>query len=93
MGQKPWSDSGCGCAARRSSISGALYQDCCVDQPIFDMPKPIETLSAGMTLKPREVIAGCTPASCASVSPRNLRSSDRVAVTIEPFGTLGNHVE
>jgi 2-keto-4-pentenoate hydratase/2-oxohepta-3-ene-1,7-dioic acid hydratase in catechol pathway len=65
-----------------------------VTQLIFDIPTLIETISRLMTLEPGDIIATGT---CAGVGigfnpPRYLKPGDRVAVTIEPIGTLENPV-
>jgi 2-keto-4-pentenoate hydratase/2-oxohepta-3-ene-1,7-dioic acid hydratase in catechol pathway len=76
-------------------VNGEVRQDALVSQLIFDIPTLIETLSRVMTLEAGDVIATGT---CAGVGigfnpPRFLRPGDRVAITIEPIGTLDNPVE
>lgn len=53
------------------------------------------SLSRTMTLEPGGIIATGTPASVGMgfTPPKYLRPGDRVAVTIEPIGTLENPVE
>ena len=75
-------------------MNGELRQDAFVSQLIFDIPTLIETLSKVMTLEPGDLIATGT---CAGVGigfdpPRFLKPGDRVAITIEPIGTLENPV-
>ena len=62
---------------------------------IFNIPTLIETLSAGMTLLPGDVIATDTPVGVGIGfdPPVFLKPGDVVAVTIEPIGTLENGVE
>ena len=74
--------------------NGELRQSAYVTQLIFDIPTLIETISRLMTLEPGDLIATGT---CAGVGigfnpPKYLQPGDRVAVTIEPIGTLENPV-
>jgi 2-keto-4-pentenoate hydratase/2-oxohepta-3-ene-1,7-dioic acid hydratase in catechol pathway len=78
-----------------TKVNGEVRQDALVSQLIFDIPTLIQTLSRVMTLEPGDVIATGT---CAGVGigfnpPKFLRPGDRVAITIEPIGTLENPVE
>ena len=79
----------------QTRVNGELRQDGCVDDLIFDIPTLIETLSAGMTLEPGDVIATGTPAGVGAgfTPPKYLRPGDHVAITIDPIGTLENPVE
>lgn len=75
-------------------VNGEVRQDARVDDLIFDIPTLIETLSRAMTLEPGDLIATGT---CAGVGigfkpPKFLKAGDRVAITIEPIGTLENPV-
>jgi 2-keto-4-pentenoate hydratase/2-oxohepta-3-ene-1,7-dioic acid hydratase in catechol pathway len=77
-----------------TKVNGELRQSAYVTQLIFDIPTLIETISRLMTLEPGDIIATGT---CAGVGigfnpPRYLKPGDRVAVTIEPIGTLENPV-
>jgi 2-keto-4-pentenoate hydratase/2-oxohepta-3-ene-1,7-dioic acid hydratase in catechol pathway len=77
-----------------TKVNGELRQSAYVTQLIFDIPTLIETISRLMTLEPGDLIATGT---CAGVGigfnpPRYLKPGDRVAVTIEPIGTLENPV-
>ena len=76
-------------------VNGEVRQDAPVSQLIFDIPTLIETLSRVMTLEPGDLIATGT---CAGVGigfspPKFLQKGDRVAITIEPIGTLENPVD
>jgi 2-keto-4-pentenoate hydratase/2-oxohepta-3-ene-1,7-dioic acid hydratase in catechol pathway len=76
-------------------VNGEVRQDALVSQLIFDIPTLIETLSRVMTLDPGDLIATGT---CAGVGigfdpPKYLTQGDRVAITIEPIGTLENPVD
>ena len=78
-----------------TKVNGEVRQDALVSQLIFDIPTLIQTLSRVMTLEPGDVIATGT---CAGVGigfnpPKFLRPGDRVAITIEPIGTLEKPVE
>ncbi len=77
-----------------TKVNGELRQDAYVSQLIFDIPRLIEDVSKVMTLEPGDLIATGT---CAGVGigfnpPKYLKPGDRVAVTIEPIGTLENPV-
>lgn len=75
-------------------VNGEVRQDASVADLIFDIPTLIQTMSKTMTLEPGDLIATGT---CAGVGigfkpPKFLKSGDRVAITIEPIGTLENPV-
>ncbi len=76
-------------------VNGELRQDAPVSDLIFDVPTIIETLSAAMTLEPGDIIATGTAAGVGIgfKPPKFLKKGDRVAITIEPIGTLENPVE
>ena len=78
-----------------TKVNGELRQDAPVSQLIFDIPTLIATLARVMTLEPGDLIATGT---CAGVGigfnpPKFLKKGDRVAITIEPIGTLENPVD
>ena len=78
-----------------TKVNGEVRQDALVSQLIFDIPTLIATLSRVMTLEPGDLIATGT---CAGVGigfnpPKFLGKGDRVAITIEPIGTLENPVD
>ena len=78
-----------------TKVNGEVRQDAPVSQLIFDIPTLIATLSRVMTLEPGDLIATGT---CAGVGigfnpPKFLNKGDRVAITIEPIGTLENPVD
>ncbi len=77
-----------------TKVNGELRQSAFVTQLIFDIPTLIETISRVMTLEPGDLIATGT---CAGVGigfnpPKYLQPGDKVAITIEPIGTLENPV-
>lgn len=78
----------------RCWINDELRQNANTRQLIFDIPTLIETLSAGMTLQPGDIIATGTPAGVGIgfTPPRFLQSGDRVRIEIEGLGVLENTV-
>lgn len=78
--------------AIRCWVNGELRQDALLKQLIFDVPTLIETLSAGITLYPGDLIATGTPAGVGIGfdPPRYLQPGDRVRVEIDGLGTLEN---
>jgi 2-keto-4-pentenoate hydratase/2-oxohepta-3-ene-1,7-dioic acid hydratase in catechol pathway len=79
----------------RCWVNGELRQDASTRDLIFDIPKLIETLSAGVTLYPGDIIATGTPAGVGIGfdPPKYLKSGDRVRVEIDGIGVLDNPVE
>ena len=75
-------------------VNNEVRQNGSVSEMIFDIPCLIETLSRSMTLEPGDVIATGTPAGVGMGfnPPKWLQPGDRVAITIEPIGTLENPV-
>jgi 2-keto-4-pentenoate hydratase/2-oxohepta-3-ene-1,7-dioic acid hydratase in catechol pathway len=73
-------------------VNGELRQKANTGDLIFDIPTLIETLSAGITLQPGDIIATGTPAGVGigMTPPRFLQKGDRVEVTISGIGTLAN---
>lgn len=78
-----------------TTVNGEIRQDAVVADLIFDIPTLIETISAGIALEPGDVIATGTPVGVGIgfKPPKYLQKGDRVAVTIEPIGTLENPVD
>lgn len=76
-------------------INDELRQDANTRDLIFDIPTIIETISAGMTLQPGDVIATGTPAGVGIgfKPPKFLKAGDVMKITIEKLGTLTNRVE
>jgi len=75
-------------------VNDELRQNANTRDLIFDIPTLIETISAGMTLLPGDVIATGTPAGVGIgfKPPRFLKAGDRVTVEIEGLGRLSNKV-
>jgi 2-keto-4-pentenoate hydratase/2-oxohepta-3-ene-1,7-dioic acid hydratase in catechol pathway len=79
----------------RCWVNGELRQDANTADLIFDIPALIETISAGITLLPGDVIATGTPAGVGIGfdPPRFLQPGDRIDIDIEGIGRLSNSVE
>jgi 2-keto-4-pentenoate hydratase/2-oxohepta-3-ene-1,7-dioic acid hydratase in catechol pathway len=75
-------------------VNGQRRQFAAVKDLIFDIPELIETISAGITLLPGDIIATGTPAGVGIGfdPPRFLASGDVVEVSITGLGTLRNRV-
>ncbi|MBI2226371.1 MAG: fumarylacetoacetate hydrolase family protein [Betaproteobacteria bacterium] len=76
-------------------VNGEVRQDALVSELIFDIPTLIETLSRVMTLEPGDLLATgtCVGVGIGFNPPKYLQKGDRVAITIEPIGTLENPVD
>lgn len=76
-------------------INGELRQDANTRDLIFDIPTIIETISAGITLQPGDVIATGTPAGVGIgfKPPKFLRSGDVMKIEIDHLGVLTNQVQ
>lgn len=79
-------------AAIRCSVNGEIRQDSNTGLLIFDIPTIIATISAGVTLKPGDVIATGTPAGVGIgfQPPKYLQPGDIVEVEIDGLGKLKN---
>ena len=75
-------------------INGELRQNTNTRDLIFDIPTLIETISAGITLVPGDIIATGTPegVGIGFNPPRFLKRGDVVAIEIEGIGRLENEV-
>ena len=75
-------------------VNDELRQDANTKDLIFDVPTLIETISAGITLHPGDVIATGTPAGVGIGfdPPKYLRPGDRVRIEIGGIGTLINPI-
>jgi 2-keto-4-pentenoate hydratase/2-oxohepta-3-ene-1,7-dioic acid hydratase in catechol pathway len=73
-------------------VNGELRQNANTRDLIFDIPTLVATISAGLTLKPGDIIATGTPAGVGLGfnPPKFLRSGDKVSVSISYLGTLTN---
>ena len=78
----------------RCFVNGELRQNASTADLIFGIPKLIETLSAGITLYPGDVIATGTPVGVGIgfKPPKYLKSGDVVRVEIDGIGSLENPV-
>jgi 2-keto-4-pentenoate hydratase/2-oxohepta-3-ene-1,7-dioic acid hydratase in catechol pathway len=75
-------------------VNDELRQDAQTRDFIFDIPKLIETLSAGITLYPGDVIATGTPVGVGIGfnPPKYLKRGDVVRMEIDGIGVLENTV-
>jgi 2-keto-4-pentenoate hydratase/2-oxohepta-3-ene-1,7-dioic acid hydratase in catechol pathway len=78
----------------RCWVNGELRQDANTRTLIFDVPTLIETISAGLTLMPGDIIATGTPAGVGIGfnPPKYLRHGDVVRIEIAGIGVLENPV-
>ena len=74
------------------SVNGEVRQNGNTNQLIFDIPTLIESLSAGLTLEPGDLIATGTPSGVgyAMEPPQFLKHGDTVVCDIEKIGQLSN---
>lgn len=75
-------------------VNGELRQNANTSQLIFDIPTLIETISAGITLLPGDIIATGTPAGVGIgfSPPRFVQSGDAIRIEIQGLGSLENTV-
>jgi 2-keto-4-pentenoate hydratase/2-oxohepta-3-ene-1,7-dioic acid hydratase in catechol pathway len=75
-------------------VNGVTKQDWTTGDMIFKIPEVIESLSAGLTLQPGDVIATGTPSGVgfARTPPEFLKPGDVVECEIESIGTIRNRV-
>ena len=78
----------------RTFVNGEKRQDAAVADLIFDIPTLIETISAGITLEPGDLIATGTPAGVGLgfSPPRFLKPGDVVRIEVDGIGALENPV-
>jgi len=78
----------------RCWVNDELRQDARTSDLIFDIPTLIETISAGITLYPGDVIATGTPVGVGIgfKPPKYLQPGDRVRIEIDGIGVLENPV-
>ncbi|MBN9039351.1 MAG: fumarylacetoacetate hydrolase family protein [Rhizobiales bacterium] len=83
-----------GNAGIRCYVNGELRQSSNTSLLIFDVSLLIETISAGITLLPGDIIATGTPAGVGIGfnPPKYLVAGDRVRIEIDNIGTLENPV-
>jgi 2-keto-4-pentenoate hydratase/2-oxohepta-3-ene-1,7-dioic acid hydratase in catechol pathway len=75
-------------------VNGETRQDALISQLIFDIPTLIETISAGITLEPGDIISTGTPegVGIGFKPPKYLIPGDGVVVEIDRIGILENTV-
>jgi 2-keto-4-pentenoate hydratase/2-oxohepta-3-ene-1,7-dioic acid hydratase in catechol pathway len=78
----------------RCWVNGEIRQNASTKDLIFDIPTLIETLSAGITLFPGDVIATGTPVGVGIgfTPPKYLQKGDVVRVAIDGIGEIQNPV-
>ena len=78
----------------RCYVNDELRQDAATTDLIFDIPTLIETLSAGITIYPGDLIATGTPVGVGIgfKPPKYLKSGDMLRVEIDGIGSLSNPV-
>ncbi|MBK0391664.1 fumarylacetoacetate hydrolase family protein [Ramlibacter algicola] len=78
----------------RTWVNGELRQDAVTPDLIFDVPTLIETLSAGITLYPGDIIATGTPVGVGIgfKPPKYLQPGDVVKMEIDGIGVIENPV-
>ena len=78
----------------RCYVNDELRQDASTTDLIFDIPTLIETLSAGITVYPGDLIATGTPVGVGIgfKPPKYLKSGDMLRVEIDGIGALSNPV-
>ncbi|KAG6354401.1 hypothetical protein INS49_004418 [Diaporthe citri] len=78
----------------QTHVNGELRQNSSTEDLIFSIPELIETLSAGQTLQPGDVLATGTPAGVGigKNPPVYLKPGDEVAISVTGLGTLTNNV-
>lgn len=78
----------------RCWVNGELRQDGNTKDMIFDVPALIESISAGITLYPGDILATGTPAGVGAglQPPQFLKAGDTVRIEIPPIGVLENSV-
>jgi 2-keto-4-pentenoate hydratase/2-oxohepta-3-ene-1,7-dioic acid hydratase in catechol pathway len=76
------------------TVNGETRQKATTADLIFDIPTIIETISAGITLQPGDVIATGTPVGVGIgfTPPRFLTTGDVVEISISKLGTLQNRI-
>jgi 2-keto-4-pentenoate hydratase/2-oxohepta-3-ene-1,7-dioic acid hydratase in catechol pathway len=81
-------------AGIRCWVNGELRQNAKIADLIFDIPTLIETISAGITLLPGDIIATGTPAGVGIgfKPPKFLTKGDVVAMEVDGIGRLTNQV-
>ena len=79
----------------RCWVNGELRQDANTHELIFDIPALIESISAGITLQPGDIIATGTPAGVGIgfTPPKFLNCGDEITIEIDGLGRLSNRLQ
>ena len=77
-----------------SAINGEVRQRAATSDLIFDVPRLIQEISAGLTLEPGDIIATGTPdgVGIGYDPPRFLKAGDEMTVSITGLGILRNQM-
>jgi len=78
----------------RCWVNDELRQDANTSDLIFDIPTLIATISAGIELKPGDIIVTGTPVGVGIGfnPPKFLKAGDEVRISIEGIGTINNRI-
>jgi 2-keto-4-pentenoate hydratase/2-oxohepta-3-ene-1,7-dioic acid hydratase in catechol pathway len=78
-----------------TKVNNEVRQDASTGEFIFTIPQLINTISAGTTLQPGDIIATGTPSGVGVGfnPPKYMKSGDTVEITIPAIGTLKNKVK
>jgi 2,4-diketo-3-deoxy-L-fuconate hydrolase len=76
------------------TVNGEVRQSATLDQMAFPIPRILAELSAGMTLRPGDIVLTGTPSGVgyARKPPAFLRAGDEVVVAATGLGELRNRV-
>jgi 2-keto-4-pentenoate hydratase/2-oxohepta-3-ene-1,7-dioic acid hydratase in catechol pathway len=76
-------------------VNDELRQDANTSDLIFDIPTLIAAISAGIELKPGDIIVTGTPVGVGIgfTPPKFLKTGDVVRISIEGIGTINNRIE
>lgn len=75
-----------------TEVNGETRQKQNTSELIYDIPTLIETCSMGITLQPGDVIATGTPFGTGMSKNVNLKSGDKIEVSVTSLGMLSNTV-
>jgi 2-keto-4-pentenoate hydratase/2-oxohepta-3-ene-1,7-dioic acid hydratase in catechol pathway len=76
-------------------VNDELRQDANTSDLIFDIPTLIETISAGIALRPGDIIVTGTPVGVGIgfKPPKFLKPADVVRISVEGIGTINNRIQ
>ena len=76
----------------RLRVNGQTRQEATTGQMLFDVATLLQSLSAGMTLEPGDILATGTPAGVGAATGAYLKPGDVVEAEIDGIGCLTNRV-